>query len=182
MSLTYNQLISTFVATILIICYWTLGHVTHLPLASFVLIASVHIPQKNDTQGMFAPFSFGIKCNTSLVLNKRNLPKRVPFTKERLSNLPLFCIWVTYSLWYWESLKVSRAERGGKEKNPALHHCTSFDAAFRRRWSFSLPWLNVFLPDRNLHYWKDMVVHTNSPLLNRLHRTDKWARALTAAT
>lgn len=121
MSLTYNQLISTFVATILIICYWTLGHVTQLPLASFVLVASIHISQKNDTLGMFAPFSFGIKCNTSLVLNKRNLPKKVPLTKERLSNLPLFCIWVTYSLWYWESLKVSRAERGGRGKK--IQHC-----------------------------------------------------------
>lgn len=141
---------------------------------SFVSVASVHISQKQDTLGTFAHFSRGIKCNTSLVLNKRDLPKRGPLTEERLSNLPLFCIWVTYSLWYWESLKVSRAERGGRGKKKSsiasLHF--SFDAAFRRRWTFSLPWLDAFPPDRNLRLWKETVVHTNSPLLFSTARTN----------
>lgn len=122
---------------------------------------------------MFAPSSCGIKCNTSLVLNKRNLPKRGPLTEERLSNLPLFCIWLTCILWYWESLSasISVGEGGGKKSSIASLHL-SFNAAFRRRQSFSLPWLDAFSLDGNLDYWKETVVHTNSLLLFSTARTN----------
>lgn len=77
-------------------------------------------------------------------------------------------------------LRITQREHGwawweGKKKSSIASLHLSFNTAFRRRWSFSLPWLDAFPLDGNLHYWKETVVHTNSPLSFSTTRTNGHA-------
>lgn len=143
MSWTYPSL-SNFRISLSVIRFQEIIHICLCGLFCFNCQCS-HFPE--------AWHSFFLQ-NEMQYLNKRVQPKKGPLTEEKLSNLPLFCIWVTYSLWYWESLKASRAERGGREKK--IQHCIT--ALLFRRGFQKTPKLFFALAWCFSSWWKSSLV------------------------